>query len=228
MNRSKVDQTLTTIEQLFQSDPGANLTGTGFWKAVAAVKRDPDLVDEFAERIARIDREGFQRWALITTPLGIGTLVALIGVATGLMLVGMAYSTSAPANGLMMLAGMFVIFTAIHGIGHLVVGRIVGIRFTHWFVGVLSQPAPGVKTDYVSYLSASPRGRAWMHAAGAIASKVVPFALIPAALAADVPSWSTLAMVGFGLLTIGTDVFFSTKKSDWKKFKREMAVAREG
>ena len=227
MDREEIDRTLTAIEESFQSDPEAAIAGSGFWTAVNAAKRDSSLVDEFAGRIAAIDREAFERWALITIPLGIGTLVAVVGLALGLALVGLTYSTSAPGNGLLLLTGTFVTFTAVHGLAHLIVGRIAGIRFTHWFVGELSQPAPGVKTDYASYLAASPKGRAWMHASGAIASKVVPFALIPAALIAGVPGWATASLIGLGFLFVATDALFSTKKSDWKKFTREMAIAKE-
>ena len=44
------------------SDPAAGVRGTGFWKAVAAVKRDPELVARFAKRIAVVDRAAFERW----------------------------------------------------------------------------------------------------------------------------------------------------------------------
>ncbi len=65
-----------------------------------------------------------------------------------------------------------------------------------------------------------------MHAAGAITTKVVPFALIGAALAADLPVWSVWTLVGLGGAMIVTDVLWSTKSSDWKKFLREMAFVR--
>jgi hypothetical protein len=33
-------------------------------------------------------------------------------------------------------------------------------------------------------------------------------------------------LVGIGMLLIVTDVAFSTKTSDWKKVRRELAIAR--
>jgi hypothetical protein len=65
-----------------------------------------------------------------------------------------------------------------------------------------------------------------MHASGAVVTKIVPFALIGAALAAAVPSWViwVLLVVGFG--QIATDVLWSTKASDWKKYLREMTFAQ--
>jgi hypothetical protein len=65
-----------------------------------------------------------------------------------------------------------------------------------------------------------------MHASGAIVTKIMPFAFIGAAIAAGVPDWVPWALVVIGLVEIGTDIFWSTKSSDWKKYRREMGLAR--
>lgn len=226
MDREEIDALVSAIEADFAADPHASLRGRGFWKAVDAVKRDPDLVDRFAERMAALDRAGFERWALLTVPGGIGTMVALIVTALGLTMVGLAYSAEEPWNGVLLLAGMFIVFLATHGLGHLAVGRVFGIRFTHWYVGTIGRPQPGVKTDYASYLRATPKQRAWMHAAGAVVSKLVPFLLIPAALIAGVPWWATTLLVLFAIAGIVTDYLLSVTKSDWKKYLREMEFER--
>ena len=226
MERDEVDRVLSAVEVRLAADRGAGLGGTGFWKVVAAAKRDPDLVGEFGGRIAAIDRAGFERWALLTVPVGVGTAAAVVGTVLGLLLVGLAYNTPDPWNGLLLLAGSGILLVATHGLAHLVVGRLVGIRFTHWFIGTVARPQPGVKTDYAGYLAASPRGRAWMHASGALMSKIVPFALLPAALIAGVPRWATILLVVVGVVSIVTDILWSTHFSDWKKFRREMAIAR--
>jgi len=224
MDRSLIDTTLTEIEDAFASDPDASLSGRQFWKAAGATKRDPELVKSFADRIAALDHEGFSRWAFLKIPLGIGTALALAGTAVGVALVGLAYSAAEPWNGISLLVGMFVLFTTLHSLAHLVIGRMFGIRFTHWFVGTIGRPQPGVKIDYATYLRTPAAQRAWMHAAGAMMSKAVPFLLIPAALAADVPAWALWALVGIGGVTITTDSLLSVKTGDWKKFKREMAL----
>lgn len=225
MERTEVERVLRIIEARLASDPAAGLDGSGFWKVVAAAKRAPDLVSEFADRIAAIDSEAFQRWALLTIPLGLGTAVAVAGTAVGLVLVGLSYNTPDPWNGILLLAGMGVLQLATHGLGHLLVGRMVGIRFTHWFIGRLIRPQPGVKTDYATYVAAGPKQRAWMHASGAIVSKIVPFALIPAGLSAGVPAWSINLLVVVGVVSIITDIIWSTRFSDWKKFCREIAIS---
>src|SRR5690606_13724732 len=106
---------------------------------------------------------------------------------------------------------------------HVVVGRLAGMRFTHWFVASAGRPQPGVKVAYASYLRSSPKKRAFMHAAGAIATKLLPIALIPAAVANDLPNWVTWVLVGVAVIQVVTDVAWSTKASDWKKFRREMS-----
>jgi hypothetical protein len=66
-----------------------------------------------------------------------------------------------------------------------------------------------------------------MHASGAIVTKTLPFLLIGAAIAADLPVWVVWLLAGFGVATIATDVLWSTKASDWKKFRREMRFSQE-
>ena len=226
MDRGEVERVLSGVEGKLAGDPAAGLRGSEFWKAVAAVKRDTGLVEEFAGRVAAIDRQAFERWALLTIPIGLGTVAAAIGTAVGLVLVGLVYNTPDPWNGVLLLAGMGILLVATHGLAHLLVGRLAGIRFTHWFIGTLGRPQPGVKTDYSTYLATDPKRRAWMHASGAIVSKIVPFVLIPTALIAGVPDWTTVLLVVVGVASIITDILWSTKVSDWKKFRREMAVAK--
>lgn len=96
------------------------------------------------------------------------------------------------------------------------------MRFTHWFLAP-GRPQPGVKVDYASYLKTPPKQRAWMHASGALITKVVPFALLP--LARRMPRWVFRLMVGVGIVQIVTDIAWSTRASDWKKFRREIRYA---
>jgi hypothetical protein len=108
------------------------------------------------------------------------------------------------------------------------VGRMLGIRFTHWYLMPRGRLVPGgVKIEYESYLRAPARRRAWMHASGALVTKAIPFALIGAALAAGLPSWVPWVLVGLGVGMILNDVFVSTKQSDWKKVRRELRFAKD-
>ena len=85
---------------------------------------------------------------------------------------------------------------------------------------------PGLKTDYATYLRVPARRRAWFHASGAIATKIAPFLVLAIAPLVDAPGWAVVAVLVLAIFQIVTDVLFSTKVSDWKKFRREMAFAR--
>lgn len=224
MDGARIEAVLEAAEQAVSS--GSPVGPTGFWKAVAVVKRDTGLVEAHADRIARIDRASLKAWALVTVPLWLGNLLMVGGTAIGLALVAWAYYLEDLGSGLVFLLGFGIVLVTTHGLGHLVVGSLLGMRFTHWFVGAVSQPQPGVKLDYATYLRAPARSRAWMHASGAIVTKLMPFAFLGAALAAGVPTWVVWALALIGLAQIATDILWSTKASDWKKFRREMALAQ--
>ena len=199
----------------------------GFWKAVSAVKADPDLADQYADRIGSIDRRAFENWVLFAVPLWLGNVVMIFGTIVGLVLVGWSYRIEGFAAGLVFLLGLGVLLTTTHGLAHLAVGVAQGIRFSHWFIGNIVRPQPGVKVDYSTYLRTPASSRAWMHASGAIVTKLVPFALLGAAVAADVPVWAIVVLVAVGFGQIVTDVLWSVKASDWKKYRREMRFAQD-
>ena len=90
---------------------------------------------------------------------------------------------------------------------------------------IRDMPRLSVDID-LTYLPVAPEARAWMHASGAIASKIGPFIALAFWPASGAPGWAAWAILGYGLLIIGTDVFISTRKSDWKRFRREMHIVR--
>lgn len=215
--RATLDRAATALEA------GQGLSGTGFWKAVGEIKQSPDLIAELGGRVADIDRRAFQEWALLTVPDPLGTVLATTAALVGIGAVGASYYLSEPANWLVFAGGGVALFASTHGLGHYLVGRATGMRFTHWFVGSVGRPQPGVKVDYASYLAAAARQRAWMHAAGALVTKALPFALIPAAMAATLPPWMPWTLGAIGAVQIAVDAVWSVKQSDWKKFRREMS-----
>jgi hypothetical protein len=221
----EIDSALNAAEVQIAVGDAPQLRGTGFWPAVRAVKNDTDLIDQFADRIGKVDRAAFNAWARLVMPIWIGTVLAIVGVLVGVSII--AASAVVPQwNGIVFLAGTGVLIGTTHGLGHLVVGFIGGIRFYAWFIGA-GRPQPGVKTDYGTYLRATPRARAWMHASGAIVTKIVPFLLIPVVVAASaVPAWVTWALLALGVVQVLTDVLWSTKSSDWARFRREMVFHR--
>ena len=228
----EIERTLVRCEQALQDGGRPALDRLGFWKAVGAVKRDRGLIYRYCERIARIDREAFVRGVPIALPAAVGVVLDTAGALVGLALVAAApglpdaLGTALPWTELAYLAGALALIGTTHGLAHWVAGTLMGIRFTHWYSRPPLSPQPGFKTDYASYLRAPARSRAWMHAAGAIVTKILPFAVAALAAARGAEAWAVGSLLALGVLQLFTDVLISTKASDWKKFAREMRFAR--
>ena len=204
-----------------------DLRALGFWRLLAKVKADPVLAHHWAEQAGRIDRKVFEVRALLRVPVWLGNALLLVGTLAGAVAVAIALTTESRG-----LAGLALLFAALdwsatfHAPTHWLVGRMIGIRFVAYHLPKLVPPFPGLKIDYATYLRVAPEARAWMHASGAIASKIAPFLALAFWPASDAPGWAAWAIAGYGVLTIGTDVFISTRTSDWKRFRREMRIAR--
>ena len=227
MTELEIEAVLARCEESQDAGRPVDLKQAGFWKAVGQVKREPALIDQYADRIGRIDRLAFEQWVFRSFPLAVGESLLWLGTVVALGIIGAGYYVEEPWSALMLLAGTGVLLATTHGLGHLIVGRAVGMKFTHWFIAGLSRPQPGVKTDYATYLRVPARQRAWMHASGALVTKVMPFLLLGAAWGMEAPAWAWIVLVGLGILMIISDITMSVKQSDWKKFKREMAIWRE-
>jgi hypothetical protein len=225
MDRALVEQALSEAEKSVARGDEVDLGKLGFWKAVNAVKQQPGLVAEFGDRIGRTDREVFERRALLSIPVGVGTALMIIGTLAGLFLIGWAYQLASFGQALTLLVGTAILLVTTHGLTHLAVGTAQGMRFTHWFIASFQRPQPGVKVDYATYLRVAAEKRAWMHGSAAIVTKLIPFLSLGAGWAMGAPGW-TMAILG--VIAVGqiiTDILWSTKASDWKKFRREMAIA---
>ncbi len=220
MDAQDIDRILTESERATQ-----DLGRTGFWKAVAAVKRDPRMVERHADRIACIDRAAFERRVRLRMPVAIGVAVDVAGIAVGIALMMLAAAQPSPWRELVFLAGTAAVLGASHTLAHWIVGTLVGIRFTHAFTAPPKSPQPGLKIDYASYLRTPPRARAWMHASGAIVTKLVPFIALVFALGAGLAPWAIWSLIAIGVIQLVTDAVWSVRGSDWKKFRREMRFA---
>lgn len=218
---SDIEAVLEEIERAVDRGE-TDLRQLGFWRALGPVKADPALAGRVAEQAGRIDRRAFEARVRPLVPVWVGNLALLAGVAAGVAFIVVAARTDNPTiAGLALIAAAGIWSVAVHGLAHWVVGAIVGIRFFAYFLGGPPPPRPGLKSDYSTYLRASPSGRAWMHAAGAIATKLAPFVVLALYPLTHAPAWAAWAVLALGILQIVTDVLFSTKSSDWKKFNRE-------
>jgi hypothetical protein len=199
----------------------------GFWRLLSKVKVEPRLAHHWAEVAGRIDRKSFERAVRPRFPVWFGNAVLLGGTAAGAGAIVIALrSSDATVSGIALVASAGVLSVSSHDLAHWAVGRAVGIRFTSYFFGGPFPPRPGIKTDYATYLRASPGERAVMHASGAIASKLAPFVSLAFWPASNAPAWAAWAILAIGAGQIVIDVLFSTKSSDWKKVRRERRVGR--
>jgi hypothetical protein len=204
-----------------------DLSSLGYWRVLARVKRDPALIERWADTAGRIDTAAFRRGVRLRVPVAAGNGMLVLGTVAGVAAAAIGRSSSSPTlAGLGLVAAGAIWSVSVHSLAHWVVGRIAGIRFTDYFLAGSPLPRPGVKTDYATYLRADPNARAWMHASGAIATKLAPFAALAVYPGSHAAPWSAWALLGLGVLQITTDVLFSVRSSDWKKFRRERAVAR--
>jgi hypothetical protein len=226
VDREGIERILAACDDAFERGGHPDLGRLGFWKVVAAAKRDSFFVEAYGERIADIDRRAFRRAVRFRAPAAVGATVLVVGLLVGLALLVLAPAFPHPWLDLVLLAGFGAVDLVTHGLAHLFVGAAVGIRFTDWFFIFPSKPQPGFKTDYASYLRAPARSRAWMHAAGAITTKLVPFLVLPYAIAARADAWTIWVLLAIGIIQIVVDLLFSVRTSDWKRFRREMRAAR--
>jgi len=237
-----IEETLNRIEEATaESGPSVEeLRDLGFWGAVRAAKRDPAIEEQYADRIGEIDRKAFGLAS--TMPLWAGVLIALGLTAAGVGLMWLGIRLGAELlTALAFFASAALLATAPHSLTHLVAGKLVGIEFSFYFLNGPLKYEPTVKTDYATYLRATPRSRAFMHASAAIASTVLPLLVLAAAVYAGAPHLVVAptallclyvlfieALPFAGILTgswnvLGTNV----KKTDVGRAHRELKYAEE-
>ena len=207
-------------------DRDRDLRTLGFWKVVGAIKRDRAAILAHADQAGRIDTAAFRAGVRTRVRPWVGVVSMLVLSAAGVAGVMLAATWTGTWAGLALLGAGVAWSIGWHLPAHAFVGWLAGIRYTDAFLGGPPPPRPGIKTDYATYLRAEPSMRAWFHASGAIATKLAPFVALALWPATNAPAWAAWALLAIGVIQIVTDVTLSTKSSDWKKFRRERAVAR--
>lgn len=199
----------------------------GFWRLLERVKAEPALALNWAEVAGRIDRRAFESRIRLRVPVWVGNLLLALGAVTGAVAVRLATRTTSE-----LVAGLALVFAGgvwsvtWHDLAHWLVGRTAGIRFSSYYLSGPFPPRPGLKTQYETYLRAEPIARVWMHASGAIATKLAPFVALAFWPATVAHAWAAWALIALGVLQIATDILFSVRRSDWKRVRRELRAAR--
>jgi hypothetical protein len=221
-----LQETFDRIERAVD-DGDTDLATLGFWRALREVKLDPTLSHHWADRAGRIDRKAFEARVRPRFPVWFGNAILLLGTLVGAAAVVVAReAVDAFVAGVALVVAAVAWSVSVHDLAHWAVGRLVGLRFLCYFVSDAFPPRPGLKTDYATYLRASPGQRAWMHASGALATKAAPFVALAFWPSSGAAVWSAWAVLAIGVVQIVTDVLFSRTSSDWKKVIRERRIAR--
>jgi hypothetical protein len=224
--RDEIGADLDRIEAAVAAG-NTDLRALGLWAIVSTVKLDRALVDEHAAQIGRIDTAAFRSRVRLRVPVWVGNALLSAGTVTGALAVVAAYLWQSPLwKGLALVAAGLIWSLCVHSPTHWLVGVLVGIGWTDYFLGGPAPPRPSLKSDYGTYLRADPDSRAWMHASGAIATKLAPFVALAFWPLSGAPWWAAAVLAAYGVLQIVIDVMFSIRSSDWKKFRREKGVAR--
>ena len=134
-----------------------DLRALGFWAVVKPGQTRPPP-GERARRSDRPHRHGrVPRGVRLRAPVWLGNALLVVATVVGALAVGAAFVWQTPLwKGLAMIAAGAIWAISVHAPTHWLVGTIVGIRWTDYFLGGPPPPRPGLKSDYGSYLRADP------------------------------------------------------------------------
>ncbi len=137
------------------------------------------MIKKYSSRIGKIDEKIFRDNALWTLSIPLGNLIEVSGVILSIILLYWSNTlNSTPSKWLMTLASVFLFSATIHPLAHYIVGKLFGIKFIFYFLNGPLKIEPTIKTDYASYLRASPKKRVMLHLSGGIATSLSPILML--------------------------------------------------
>ena len=199
-------------ESLAQLETSYN--GKDFWAIVALVKKERINDDALLEQIENISQRRFREKVHFTLSVPAGNLLEIV------ITIAAIYLAFQIRTDWMLYFSALILMTTLHPLSHYATGSLFGIRFTHYYLNGPARIEPTLRIDYASYLKASGKKRALMHASGVIGTIAAP--LIVAAIAVNRGAGAVaenlfilfLLLVVFELLT-------STKIGDLMRARRE-------
>ncbi len=188
--------------------------GKDFRAIVNQVKKDRINDDEIFLQIENISRKRFREKVAFTASVPLGNMLESVITIAALFL---AFQVSSEW---MFYAATLVLMTTLHPLAHYVTGSTFGIRFTHYYLNGPARIEPTLRIDYSSYLKASGRKRALMHASGVIGTVMAP--LVAAAIALDRGvNGVVFNLLVFFLVLVVFELLTSTKTGDLMRAGRE-------
>ncbi|MEM0441127.1 MAG: SRPBCC family protein [Candidatus Caldarchaeum sp.] len=164
-----------------------------------------------------------------------GNLISIVGVAAAYLLLILQPFQFTGGRFITGIISFALLWFFTHDLAHYVVGRIAGIRFSNYYIGlsnivrlnIIPQPlktlpvALGIKIDRENS-KATPRGYAAMYAAGPVASMAFPLTVPIIFLANNVNSIAGLLLLIFAIANIIFTSIFSPKAGCFAKARKAL------
>lgn len=145
-----------------------NYSGKDFWGIVNQIKKERINDDASLELVETISKRKFKERTSFMLSVPAGNLLATVVTVVTIALAFQASDTW------MLYISAFILMTALHPLSHYLIGAIFGIRFTHYYLNGTAKIEPTLRIDYSSYLKASGKRRALMHASGVMGTLAAP------------------------------------------------------
>ena len=162
-------------------------------------------------------------------PLVVGNAIEILGIIVAISLIVAASNVNgALVSFLFYLISLLCLVFFPHCLAHFIVGRLAGIRFSHYeiskpsmtklrlpFVSAVAARLPvlRLRIDRRSLGTVSRGARAATYSAGAVASMILPF-FVPVAAFRRLPVAWGLGLLLFSLANLCFDLYYSTKAGD--------------
>ncbi len=188
-----------------------------FWKLVDEIKKGK--FKEHIDFVGRIDEKVYRKRTRIKVGISYGNSILLVLLIISIFLL--------TRGGYLFLLGALCIPWIVHPLAHYIVGKAYGIDFLFYFPNGPAKIEPTLKIDYATYLRASARKRAYMHASGVIATLSSAFLMVILSFLSKQNALIKFVLIAYFLILLITDLAFSPKFGDLKRYKREMRYVRD-
>lgn len=237
MDKGEIRSELMRIKN--EVEAGRELDPT-LWKIVKEIKSSKELTEEFADQVGEIDQRAFLRKVRLRISANLGIAILLLWAA--LSIIPLLLPSSPAIKGMRLIFAGIFLTTLLHGPSHFVVGRLLGIRFTYFFLNGPMKIEPTLKTEYATYLRVPSRQRVLFHlCAPVMTSYVVPAIMLLLGVYLGVPRLARYILLGILLMSMTSELtpivlteylkrdsysIFNFRRSDYARALREWRVSR--
>ncbi len=191
-----------------------NYSHSAFQDIVTKVKREKLNNAELVEKIEGISLKRFKEKKPVTISVISGNILeGSIGIAA----IALPFVIN---SDLVFYLLAIALMTTLHPLSHYFTGRMVGIKFTHYYLNGPARIEPTLRIDHSSYLKIPGNKRALMHVSGVAGTLAAPLIAGFIALNKGAAGVASNLFILFLLLMI-FELLTSTKVGDLMRAKRE-------